>query len=219
MLKVMNNNSYEATSNSLQKSSSIAGYKPTPTSSRPINRQHHLLTQNNSISMPSNNNKLSASTSSSTNITNDYDNYKPSPRSSYLNHHLTKLNHDNTSLTNRQILLNKSNTRLNDFNYNDGDRYNNNNNRKSISGYNEQIDDDLYEKNRHQYEKQLQLQQHQHQQLPPTISPPSQQLNHHNNTNSVSNKVNRNYLLQMNKKFRQKISANISGTKFEIGKC
>jgi hypothetical protein len=189
MLKVMNNN-YEA-ANSLQKSTSLSSYKPTSTSSRPINRQHHLLADN----IPSSN-KLSASTSSSANM-NDYDNYKHSPRSSYLNHHLNKLNHENS---NKQILaINKSSTKLNDLSYNDSERYKNN--RNSVSVYNEQVDDE----NRHKYEKQLQQQ---------AISLPPQPQPLHRNIS----KVNRNYLLQMNKKFRQKISANVSGTKFEIGK-
>jgi hypothetical protein len=52
--------------------------------------------------------------------------------------------------------------------------------------------------------------------------------NNNNNANITSNvaeavvsssKVNKNYLLKMKRKFKRKISANVSGTKFEIGNC
>ncbi len=51
--------------------------------------------------------------------------------------------------------------------------------------------------------------------------------NNNNNANITGNvaeavvsssKVNKNYLLKMKRKFKRKISANVSGTKFEIGK-
>jgi hypothetical protein len=42
---------------------------------------------------------------------------------------------------------------------------------------------------------------------------------HHHHQPQVVAKVNRNYLLKMKKKYKYKISANVSGTKFDIGKC
>ena len=42
---------------------------------------------------------------------------------------------------------------------------------------------------------------------------------HHHHQPQGTTKVNRNYLLKMKKKYKYKISANVSGTKFDIGKC
>jgi hypothetical protein len=220
MLKVMNN--YEPSTSSLQKSyatpatsSSSSVYKTTSNSIR-AHQKLGALTPNISHHKPN----LTASS-------NDYDSYHVSNlhgnisyrpvKPSYLSQHLAssrsnqtsesftnyagqQINHSNLVGNKKSVTLNKTTNKIQNFNdgqineFDSSIKYNKKDNFEDDTGY----------KDHHNSygETRVELDNNRNESV-------SKKLN--------LAKVNRNYLLQMNKKFKQKISANVSGTKFDIG--